>query len=50
MELAVIALAIWGAYKWGQKEAYKRGFDEGVKKAKNYELEVRVKEKGKPNK
>ncbi|MFK0057977.1 hypothetical protein ACIQTN_01900 [Streptomyces werraensis] len=48
MELAVIALALWVSYKWGQKEAYKRGFDEGVKKAKNYELEVRVKEK--PNK
>lgn len=47
MELAVIALALYVAYKWGQKDAYKRGFEEGVKKAKNYELEVKVKEKKK---
>ena len=47
MELAVIALALYVAYKWGQKDAYKKGFNEGVKKAKDYELEVSIKEKKK---
>ncbi len=45
MELIGIALALWVSYKWGQKEAYRKGFAEGVKKAKNYTLEVSVKEK-----
>lgn len=45
MELAVIALVVFCAYKWGQKDAYKKGFNDGVKKAKNYTLEVSVKEK-----
>ncbi|MFF3164085.1 hypothetical protein [Streptomyces sp. NPDC003273] len=47
MELVAIAIALYVSYKWGQKDAYKRGFDAGVKKAKDYTLEVSVKEKKK---
>ena len=45
MELVAIAVALWIAYAWGKKDAYKKGFSDGVKKAKDYTLEVRVKEK-----
>ncbi|MGW5652993.1 hypothetical protein [Streptomyces humi] len=45
MELIAVAVVLWIAYTWGRKDAYKKGFDEGVKKAKDYTLEVRVKDK-----
>jgi predicted hotdog family 3-hydroxylacyl-ACP dehydratase len=45
MELIAIAVALWVAYIWGKKDAYRKGFNEGVKKSKDYTLEVRVKEK-----
>ncbi|MEU3599871.1 hypothetical protein ABZ714_14260 [Streptomyces sp. NPDC006798] len=47
MELAVIAFIVFCAYKMGHKDAYKKGFNDGVKKAKDYTLEVSIKEKKK---
>ncbi|MFD0001985.1 hypothetical protein ACFVJ4_06100 [Streptomyces sp. NPDC127178] len=44
MELLVIGIAIYAAYKWVQKDAYKRGFEDGVKKSKKYTLVVKEKE------
>lgn len=44
MELVAICLCVYCVYKWGQKDAYKRGFADGVKKSKKYTLEVKEKE------
>ncbi|MDX3579011.1 hypothetical protein [Streptomyces sp. FL07-04A] len=44
MEVLAIGIGLYVVYKWGQKDAYKRGFDDGVKNSKKYTLVVKEKE------
>jgi len=44
MEIVAIGAALYVVYRWGQKDAYKRGFEDGVKKSKKFTLVVKEKE------